>query len=166
MKIRTPSPAMVVACLALTVALGGTTYAAVTLPRNSVGAAQVKNGSLGQQELTPAARAYLLKPRGFARIRVNGLIPSTSYWNMALQGPRRGFVSARTPGGGVTCLKPDTRIISQADVLGGLLQDTSGNDTRLYFDGSYGCNTDEVRVVQKLNFNSSLTNQNFNVVVP
>ena len=33
------SPALVVACLALTIALGGTSYAAVTLPRNSVGTA-------------------------------------------------------------------------------------------------------------------------------
>ncbi len=34
---RLPSPAMVVACVALTVALGGTGYAAIKLPRNSVG---------------------------------------------------------------------------------------------------------------------------------
>jgi hypothetical protein len=51
-----PSPAMVIAIVALVVALGGTGYAAVTLPANSVGTAQlkkdavtslkVKNGSL------------------------------------------------------------------------------------------------------------------------
>ena len=34
-----PSPAMVVACLALTVALAGTSYAAIKLPANSVGTA-------------------------------------------------------------------------------------------------------------------------------
>lgn len=53
---RRLSPAMVVACLALLVALGGTSVAAVALPRNSVGtpqlqknavvSAKVKNGSL------------------------------------------------------------------------------------------------------------------------
>jgi hypothetical protein len=37
---------MAVACLALAVALAGTGYAATALPRNSVGTAQVKNGSL------------------------------------------------------------------------------------------------------------------------
>jgi hypothetical protein len=37
-----PSPAMVVACIALVVALGGTGYAAITLPRNSVGSRQLK----------------------------------------------------------------------------------------------------------------------------
>jgi hypothetical protein len=43
---RRPSPAMVVACLALLVALGGTGYAAVSLPRNSVGTDQLRTGSV------------------------------------------------------------------------------------------------------------------------
>ena len=53
---RRPSPAMVIASLALIVALGGTSYAAIKLPANSVGTkqlkknavtgAKVKNGSL------------------------------------------------------------------------------------------------------------------------
>src|SRR5216117_2453447 len=41
-----PSPAMVVACLALLLALGGTGYAAIKLPRNSVTTVQVKDFSL------------------------------------------------------------------------------------------------------------------------
>jgi collagen triple helix repeat protein len=41
-----PSPAMVIACIALTVALGGTSYAAVTLPRGSVGTAQLKKNAV------------------------------------------------------------------------------------------------------------------------
>ena len=41
-----PTPAMVVACLALTVALGGTGYAATALPRNSVGTAQLQNNAV------------------------------------------------------------------------------------------------------------------------
>src|SRR4029079_2153005 len=42
-----PSPAMVVACFALLVVLGGTGYAAVqALPRNSVTSVQVKDHSL------------------------------------------------------------------------------------------------------------------------
>src|SRR6185295_3484049 len=41
-----PSPAMVVASLALAVALGGTGYAALVLPPNSVGTAQLKNGAV------------------------------------------------------------------------------------------------------------------------
>ena len=37
-----PSPSMVVACLALTIALSGASYAAIVLPRNSVGTPQLK----------------------------------------------------------------------------------------------------------------------------
>ena len=44
--IKRPSPAFVVACLALAVALGGTGYAAVVLPANSVGTAQLKSGAV------------------------------------------------------------------------------------------------------------------------
>lgn len=40
--IPRPSPAMVVACLALVVALGGTSYAVVSLAPNSVGTAQLR----------------------------------------------------------------------------------------------------------------------------
>ncbi len=45
-RIRRPSPAMVVACLALLVGLGGTSYAAVKLPRNSVGTAQLRKNAV------------------------------------------------------------------------------------------------------------------------
>lgn len=41
-----PSPALVVASLALFVSLGGVGYAAIKIPANSVGSAQVKNHSL------------------------------------------------------------------------------------------------------------------------
>ena len=48
MKRLRPSPAMVVACIALLVALGGTSIAAVTqlVPRNSVGTLQLKNNAV------------------------------------------------------------------------------------------------------------------------
>jgi hypothetical protein len=59
-----PTPSMVVACIALMVALGGTGYAATVLPKNSVGTAQVKNNSLLRQDF----RAGQLQPgpRGLA----------------------------------------------------------------------------------------------------
>ena len=42
-----PSPAMVVACIALTVALGGTSVAAIqALPKNSVGTKQLKKNAV------------------------------------------------------------------------------------------------------------------------
>jgi hypothetical protein len=64
-----PSPALVVATVALFVALSGTSYAAITLPRDSVGTIQLKagavtspkvrDGSLSAIDLSPAARRAL-----------------------------------------------------------------------------------------------------------
>src|SRR3954451_12433380 len=41
--------------LAVFIALGGTTYAAATLPRNSVGSAQLRSNSVGSSELRQGA---------------------------------------------------------------------------------------------------------------
>jgi hypothetical protein len=41
-----PSPALVVATVALIVALGGTAYAGLSIPKNSVGTKQLKNGAV------------------------------------------------------------------------------------------------------------------------
>jgi hypothetical protein len=43
---RRPSPALIVACLALLVALGGSSYAAIALAPNSVGTRQLKNNAV------------------------------------------------------------------------------------------------------------------------
>jgi hypothetical protein len=62
---RRPSPALIVATVALVVAMAGTTYAATQLPKNSVGAkqlkkdavtgAKVKNGSLTGSDIDVAS---------------------------------------------------------------------------------------------------------------
>ena len=50
--LRRPSPAMVVACLALLVALGGTGMAAATqVARNSVGTPQLKDGAVSNAKI-------------------------------------------------------------------------------------------------------------------
>jgi hypothetical protein len=64
----------VMATVAVFVALGGTSYAAITLPKNSVGSAQIKssavgssevrNRSLGVTDLSRAARTSLKGQRG------------------------------------------------------------------------------------------------------
>jgi hypothetical protein len=41
-----PSPAMIVACVALAIALGGTSYAAIKLPKGSVGTKQLKKNAV------------------------------------------------------------------------------------------------------------------------
>jgi hypothetical protein len=54
--IRRPSASLVVACLALLVALGGTSYATVlNVPRNSVGPINIKRNAVGPQKIAPNA---------------------------------------------------------------------------------------------------------------
>ena len=71
-KLR-PTPAGVIACLALAVSLGGTAFAAAVLvPKNSVGSPQVINGSLQKADLSARAVAALRGnrgPRGFQGIQ-------------------------------------------------------------------------------------------------
>ncbi|HSD77150.1 MAG TPA: hypothetical protein VLA98_07080, partial [Solirubrobacteraceae bacterium] len=45
------SPSLMVALIALAVALGGTSYAALKLPANSVGPSQIKNGAVRSPEV-------------------------------------------------------------------------------------------------------------------
>jgi hypothetical protein len=52
---RGPSPAMVVACIALAVALSGVSYAAVKLAKNSVGTAHLMNGAVTGKKLAANA---------------------------------------------------------------------------------------------------------------
>ena len=46
MPLKTPSPALVVSCAALAVALAGTGYAVTALPKNSVGTTQIKKSAV------------------------------------------------------------------------------------------------------------------------
>lgn len=50
-RISLPSPAMVVACVALGVALGGTSYAAISIPRDSVGRSAIREGAVGTAQI-------------------------------------------------------------------------------------------------------------------
>lgn len=57
-----PSPALLVAVLALVVALGGTSYAAVSLARNSVLSQHIKNGQVKAPDLgTGSVRSRTVK---------------------------------------------------------------------------------------------------------
>jgi hypothetical protein len=65
---RRPSPALVVACIAVAVALGDVSYATVQsiVPRNSVGTPQLKTNSVGTPQLKTNAV-------GFAQIKSNSI---------------------------------------------------------------------------------------------
>ncbi|HZD87802.1 MAG TPA: hypothetical protein VE088_07335 [Gaiellaceae bacterium] len=62
---RKPSPALVISLIALFVALGGTSYAALRLPKNSVGTKQLRNGAVtGKKIRNGAITAGKIKPKG------------------------------------------------------------------------------------------------------
>lgn len=63
-KLRTPSPAFVISLIALFVALGGTTYAATSLPKNSVGTKQLKKGAVTKAKINKKALASLKGQQG------------------------------------------------------------------------------------------------------
>ena len=50
-SFRRPSPALVISVVALFVALGGTGYAAIALPKNSVGAKQIKRNAVTSKKV-------------------------------------------------------------------------------------------------------------------
>src|SRR5437763_12617622 len=50
-----PSPAMIVALVALFVAMGGTTYAVTKLPKRSVGSLQLKKGAVHRENIAAGA---------------------------------------------------------------------------------------------------------------
>jgi hypothetical protein len=51
LSARRPSPALVISMVALFVAMGGTGYAALKLPKNSVGSKQIRTGAVGSSEV-------------------------------------------------------------------------------------------------------------------
>jgi hypothetical protein len=54
-KLHLPSPAMAIALLALFVAIGGTGYAALKLPKNSVSSKQIRKGAVKNSDLAANA---------------------------------------------------------------------------------------------------------------
>jgi hypothetical protein len=63
-RITRTAPATVIACIALAVALSGTSYAAFVLPANSVGTKQLKNRSIEKIDIGKKTIASLKGQRG------------------------------------------------------------------------------------------------------
>jgi hypothetical protein len=90
-KLHLPSPALGVAVLALFVALGGTGYAALKLPNNSVGSKQIRKGAVKNSDIAPNAVTGAKVKRG----SLNG----TDFKAGAVpQGPRGDQGPQGTPG--------------------------------------------------------------------
>jgi hypothetical protein len=103
MKRFRPSPAMIVAIIALVLSLGGTSYAAIVLPANSVGnkqikksavtGAKVKNGSLSTSDFSSAQLSKLGRVAIASNsVMVGSQVSSARIAVVTVKAPTKGFV--------------------------------------------------------------------------
>jgi hypothetical protein len=98
---RRPTASMVISLIALFVALGGASYAAVSLPNNSVGNAQLKNASVGNIKLRNNAVNYKkILPH---TIGLQRIIPSVVQVRVSGKCGVNSAINTITEGGKVTC---------------------------------------------------------------
>lgn len=69
---RRPSAALIISCVALFVALGGAGYAAVSIPNNSVGTAQLRKNAVTNSKIANNAVSFRkIQPNAVGRVRAN-----------------------------------------------------------------------------------------------
>ncbi len=114
---RRPSPAMVVACVALLVALGGTSVAAVSqLARNSVGPAQLQFGAVTNPKIRSNA-VTSAKVRNRSLLRADfaaGQLPAGPTGPQGPAGPA-GPAGAAGPAGVIGAITVRTNSVSVVD---------------------------------------------------
>lgn len=84
-RLLRPSPALIVASVALFVALGGGAYAAFKLPKNSVSSKQIKNGAVVNSKIANGAV-------GAAKLK-NGAVTSSKLNTSGLTVPTANFAN-------------------------------------------------------------------------
>jgi hypothetical protein len=196
MQIRRPSPAMLVALAALFVALGGTSYAALKLPKGSVGTSQlkknavtspkVKPGSLLLSDFKSAERSRLRGPQG-AQGPQGPQGPQGVQGNTGAPGTARAFGSFTSTGAptsatrvkaltvrkpaattGIYCLSSPA--VAVADSIPVVSTDFSGPATAdtitMVRSAGVGCNADEWAVWAFRATTAAGIDTNFSVVIP
>jgi hypothetical protein len=98
---RRPTASMVISLIALFVALGGASYAAVSIPQNSVGNAQLKNNSVGTAKIRNNAVNYKkILPH---TIGLQRIIPSVVQVRVSGKCTNNSAINTVTDAGKVTC---------------------------------------------------------------
>jgi hypothetical protein len=97
---RLPLPAMIIACVALVVALGGVSYAAGVLPKNSVGTAQLQKKAVTASKLRKNAVSAAKVKDGtlLAADFKAGQLPAGPKGDPGAQGPKGDNGAAGAPG--------------------------------------------------------------------
>jgi hypothetical protein len=160
-----PSPALVVASLALALSLGGVSYAATKIGTKDIAndaiiSVKVKDGSLRPADLSPAV-AKSLQVRAYARVVVSQ--------GVAFDANRtKGFGSVTRPKNGVYCLDlTDTSIDASrtAPVVTVDWDDSTGNNLSAFVSGSaHDCPTGTDLGVRTYSFKAGKANSLSNVV--
>jgi hypothetical protein len=128
--VRRPSPAMVVACIALLVALGGTSVAAVSqLARNSVGPAQLQFGAVTNPKIRSNA-VTSAKVRNRSLLRADfapGQLPAGPTGPQGPPGPAGAAGAAGPPGAiGAITVRTNSTLIP-----GGTAENAAVNTARV-----------------------------------
>lgn len=114
-RIRKPSPAIVVSIIALVVAMGGTGYAAITLPKNSVGSKQLRRGAVKAPDLgRGAVTSRSVKDKTLLPADFKGGLPLGPKGDTGAAGPAGPAVGAA--GGDLTGSYPNPQL--RAGVVG------------------------------------------------
>jgi hypothetical protein len=145
------SYANVVATIALFVALGGSSYAALKLPRNSVGPAQIRSGAVQSRHLAPAVKSALGGKVYFAAIGAGGKqvrgdatgggLEGTGHYEVAFPQSVASCAFTATLGGTDTTDVPAGRITvhQDGDRVGVQTWDAAGSAASLPFHVIVAC---------------------------
>ena len=98
-RIKPPSPAMVVAMVALFIALGGAGYAAVSIPRNSVGTSQLRNFAVTPVKIqNNAIKTNKLRNNAVTTTKLaNGVVSTPKLADGAVSTPKLADGAVSTP---------------------------------------------------------------------
>jgi hypothetical protein len=133
---RRPSPALVVAFVALLVALGGTAYA-FTVPNNSVGTKQLKNGAVTTKKIkNGAVTASKINPTGLT-------VPNALHANSANTAGNATTATNATQLGGIAAsgyTRNDCSSLTGQIKGWALVSSSAGFSTTLTTSGVFGYN--------------------------
>ena len=159
MLLRRPSPAMVVACLALLVALGGTSVAAVTqLGRNTVSTPQLVNGAVTNPKIrNNAINSSKVANRSLLRSDfAPGQLPAGPVGPQGPAGPAgaAGAAGAAGPAGVIGAIIVRANAVTVTDTgnndathnSGRVRQDCQGNERAISAGTSWGDDAGDLRL--------------------